>query len=165
MCEPAQSRGWSWHRKGSCGCRGSVGAFVNSEGVSEIMLVILVVVSMPVSWFAQYWWGWIDGPCGERGRPSQFWGISLGCPFGGDKCPENSGGGICHPYSSRCTCMGGYWYKWRLILLPLCFPVSGVMGGMFCLWSEAGGELNCLLCASFSLRLRFTSSILENFKS
>lgn len=32
-----------------------MGAFVNSEGVSEIMLVILVVVSMPVSWFAQYW--------------------------------------------------------------------------------------------------------------
>lgn len=28
---------------------------MNSEGVSEIMLVILVVVSMPVSWFAQYW--------------------------------------------------------------------------------------------------------------
>lgn len=106
-------------------------------GSSVYAYKLACTVLVRLDWWS-VWGAWASSP---------VTGHFFGPPVWGDKCPRNSG--KCSP--SLLLKLYMYWclVVQTLILVPLRFPVSGAMGGMFCLWSEAGGELNCLLCASF----------------
>lgn len=87
--------------------------------------------------------------------------------FGGGSCPGTVGG-VCRLSSLQSVCV---WVSGLLVVeaeadvARLCFPVSGAMGGMSCLWSEEGGELNCCVLLSFTSRLRLVSSGFKDFKT
>lgn len=125
------------------------------------VLCILVVVSTPLSWFARYWWGWIDDLCGEHEHPPQLQGVSLGHLLGGDKCPRNSG---------RC------WPSLQTVHVGVSSDTdSDFATSMFSCFRGDGRDVLSLvrgrrraelpLVCILPLRLRFTSSILEMFKS
>lgn len=72
-----------------------------AEGVGEIMLLILVTMSVPVSWLAGLML------CGESMGSLPSYGVFPSATrFGGGSCPGN--GGRCLPSfsSSKCECMG-----------------------------------------------------------